>query len=67
MKRFFEKYPIEPCESDALKMMHKHLEEAIKAQEYSLNEKDYLEHLAKLYIMISDFFEVKSIPISSMI
>ena len=67
MKKFFEKYPIEPCESDALKMMHKHMKEAKKAQAISLNERDYLEHLAKLYMMISDYFEVKAIPISTML
>jgi len=54
MKVFFQKHPFDLTELDAVKMIDKKVESAVKKCENDDNT--YLEDLAKSYEMIEDYF-----------
>lgn len=59
MKAFFNKYPVDLKESTAIKMIIKVLEKAL--EDCKEKDDDYLAHMAKAEMMLSDFFEEKNI------
>lgn len=65
MKVFFQKHPFDLTELDALKMIQKKVDSAVKKCEN--DDKTYLEDLAKGYEQIEDFFSELSLNPASLL